>query len=573
MVAAAPAVAGLAAQLAGLGADVAHRLASRVVRLGGGSGGSSDSGEASVVFLAGAVAAPFGVVVAPMAVVGSPLLSVGAVLVFGGGVPVWVGALVYAAAVAAVALIAVVLRVRGPPANGSATGWKQRLMLILRGRTRSVGVGSGGEHDGPGPDGLVTTREPRLPGSVRSEWLRGFPSSRAWPMDGVVDRATVQRLIRELVEIVNATEELTGAERRGILLGLRRMDSQRHVLAAAVDVLSGVERKLVGEEWAFLNSFWGSVTRPDDYSPELAAGLERVRAHAMKVLQTRTPESLTKYLRSASMDSPRLLYLDIEFPDRYRGGLFGDPSRTRLLSPDRKLFVQRIGRDIAAARSQVRNAQIEAADRLLGVAEAAVVDAYQRRYIGRRLARELDEALHGVRTEIALHAIVQALRGADLSDRSFAVIGGMAVQVWTGAPRQPKDVDIAVVIPRVAERWQLLRALESSGFARRREGKPKKELTGRLTSGPDGDQLDPADEFDDKKPLTFAGLWTQPGDGRRSVVIELFFDASGAEEQLVGHARRVEAFGVTVPVASIATLIVSKMVSGRPKDQIGRAHV
>jgi hypothetical protein len=216
-----------------------------------------------------------------------------------------------------------------------------------------------------------------------------------------------------------------------------------------------------------------------------------------------------------------------------------------------------IDRRITAARAELRAGNMAAVEALLDEAERAAVGGFG----GRDVVGDVSEALREVRVEAGLHKFVTALRQAGLDRARFAVIGGLAVRARTGMPRKPKDVDIAILLSENADRWRLVRALEAVGFVVRAA------VTGRYVPGPDGVEMDFIDASDPTNTLTAVGFLSSESAGRRPVAFDITFDEVGIEGLLVRYAGRVEGFVVDAPIASILTLIVSKVLSWRVEDR------
>src|SRR5690606_26017402 len=146
---------------------------------------------------------------------------------------------------------------------------------------------------------------------------------------------------------------------------------------------------------------------------------------------------------AAGADAPQLAYLYGTLPARHRGDgpVHAETTRT-----------------IADARAELRAGDPVAADRLLDAGEPVVAAIRSP-----EAAASAQEALREVRAEAALLRFVTALRQASVGESRFAIIGGLAVRARTGAPRRPKNVDVAVLL-EPADRWRLVQALEAAGF-------------------------------------------------------------------------------------------------------------
>jgi serine/threonine protein phosphatase PrpC len=365
----------------------------------------------------------------------------------------------------------------------------------------------------------------------------------------LLDRRTARALLVELTAVIESADGLNSQERAGVLAVLRRAELDRHVLASVVAVLMGPEQSELGDGWALRNSLWAAVTRPDDYPAELARALQQIRERARQVLLDQVPGNLRGVVTTAEADSPQLAYLFGAIPPRYRRGHVGVTSRRE------ELLNSEIARTIADARAELRAGNPAAADELLAGAERAATVGFG----STEALTPAYEALREVRAEVALLRFVIALRRAGLSESSFAIIGGLAVRARTGAPRRPKDVDIAVLL-EPADRWRLVHALEAAGFV------VVSTVTGRFHPGPDGMELEEIDGPDPTKPLTGAGFRTSDSDGRRPVTFDVAFGELGIEGLLVRSGATVEGAVVAAPVASVPALVVSKLLSSRQED-------
>jgi hypothetical protein len=130
---------------------------------------------------------------------------------------------------------------------------------------------------------------------------------------------------------------------------------------------------------------------------------------------------------------------------------------------------------------------------------------------------------------------------------TFVVIGGLAATVH-GSPFATQDLDIT---PETSE-GNLTRLSDAL-----------RELGARIRTDavPDGLPFD-----HDGKSLAAAGVWnltTRHGD------LDISFVPNGTTgySDLVKGAAEVSAFGLMIPVASLADVIRSKQAANRPKDQ------
>lgn len=126
----------------------------------------------------------------------------------------------------------------------------------------------------------------------------------------------------------------------------------------------------------------------------------------------------------------------------------------------------------------------------------------------------------------------------------WALVGGFAVSVRS-EPRFTRDVDVAVVVEDDAGAEVLVRQLIGRGYTV--TGTVDQEYVARLA--------------------TARLLAPLPGD----VVTDLLFASSGIEREIAAGAERLEVIpGLTLPVASLADLVVMKLLarddSSRPQD-------
>jgi len=142
----------------------------------------------------------------------------------------------------------------------------------------------------------------------------------------------------------------------------------------------------------------------------------------------------------------------------------------------------------------------------------------------------------------ALRAICQDLASVRAS---FALVGGLAVSART-EPRFTKDVDVAVSVASDREADALVSNLRQRGY--RIEALVEQEAVGRLA--------------------TVRLLPPQEG----ALYVDLLFASSGIESEIVTAATPVSVIeGVTVPVATVAHLIATKVLARddvrRPQDR------
>jgi nucleotidyltransferase AbiEii toxin of type IV toxin-antitoxin system len=152
------------------------------------------------------------------------------------------------------------------------------------------------------------------------------------------------------------------------------------------------------------------------------------------------------------------------------------------------------------------------------------------------------------RAEAALRRIV-----ADLGSlgRRFALVGGLAVSVWT-EPRLTRDADLAVLVGNDRDAEALVRDLVGLGW--RVAAAIEQSAAGRLA----------------------AVRLTLPGDDARGTVVDLLFASSGIEPEIVAAAEPIEALAaLIVPVARLGHLIALKVLARddrtRPQDRVDLA--
>jgi predicted nucleotidyltransferase len=132
-------------------------------------------------------------------------------------------------------------------------------------------------------------------------------------------------------------------------------------------------------------------------------------------------------------------------------------------------------------------------------------------------------------------------------DARFALVGGLAVSVRT-EPRFTRDADVCVAVEDDPEAERLIASLRATGY--RIIAIVEQEGTGRI-----------------------ATVRLTAGHGEDDVVLDLLFASSGVEREVVETAEDMEVFeGIEVPVASVAALIVLKVLArddaSRPQDRV-----
>jgi hypothetical protein len=128
----------------------------------------------------------------------------------------------------------------------------------------------------------------------------------------------------------------------------------------------------------------------------------------------------------------------------------------------------------------------------------------------------------------------------------WALIGGMAVALRAIA-RTTQDVDVAIAVRSEKEADNLVRSLHFRGY----HDQP----------------LDPMRWQTDQDRLAMIRLLA-PGEEPSRIAVDLFFDSSGVEEEIVAAAQTLRILpGVYVPVATTGHLIALKVLAGRDKDR------
>jgi predicted nucleotidyltransferase len=152
----------------------------------------------------------------------------------------------------------------------------------------------------------------------------------------------------------------------------------------------------------------------------------------------------------------------------------------------------------------------------------------------------------------SLHGICASLRQRNVR---FALVGGLAVAV-RGEPRLTRDADFAVVVASDAEAEALIMDLRA-------------------------DDYEPFAAIEHKGADRLATIRLAKPGQRESTVVDLLFASSGIEREIVASATEIEIVaGLTMPVATVAHLIVMKVLArddrNRPADAddlIGLASV
>jgi predicted nucleotidyltransferase len=148
--------------------------------------------------------------------------------------------------------------------------------------------------------------------------------------------------------------------------------------------------------------------------------------------------------------------------------------------------------------------------------------------------------------ETRLHQALRAIcRDLANEGASFALVGGLAVSART-EPRFTKDLDLAIAAAGDREAEAIVSSLRQRGY--RIQALVEQEAIGRLATV----RLVP------------------PGEG--TLFVDLLFASSGIEPEIVKAATPLALIeGLTVPVASLAHLIATKVLARddvrRPQDR------
>lgn len=145
-----------------------------------------------------------------------------------------------------------------------------------------------------------------------------------------------------------------------------------------------------------------------------------------------------------------------------------------------------------------------------------------------------------------LEALKRASRDLAALDRSWALVGGLAVSVRT-EPRFTRDVDLAVSVRGDADAEQLIGQLLAGGY--RLLFTVEQDAVGRLATV----RLGP------------------PGSSSEAIVLDLLFASSGIEPELVADAELLEIWpDLRVPVPRVGHLLALKVLARddlrRPQD-------
>jgi hypothetical protein len=150
-------------------------------------------------------------------------------------------------------------------------------------------------------------------------------------------------------------------------------------------------------------------------------------------------------------------------------------------------------------------------------------------------------------SETRLHKLLHRV-SEDLaaSGAAYALVGGLAVSART-EPRFTRDLDLAVAVTNDREAEALINFLSSRDY--RIETLVEQEAVNRLATV----RLAPS--------------------GEPTLLVDLLFASSGIEPEIVAASDNIEIVGgVVVPVATIAHLIATKVLSRddnrRPQDRV-----
>lgn len=145
------------------------------------------------------------------------------------------------------------------------------------------------------------------------------------------------------------------------------------------------------------------------------------------------------------------------------------------------------------------------------------------------------------RLEQALARLAIDLRNLEAR---WALVGGLAVSA-RAEPRTTRDIDAAIAASTDAEAERLVRALGDLGY--RLLEQLENDVTGRLATV----------------------RMLAPGEGETGgIVLDLFFDYSGLEEQLIQRAEILALVpGLEAPIARLGDLLALKVLAARPRDR------
>lgn len=137
----------------------------------------------------------------------------------------------------------------------------------------------------------------------------------------------------------------------------------------------------------------------------------------------------------------------------------------------------------------------------------------------------------------------KALRVFHDAQAPHAVIGGVAMNVWERI-RATKDLDVIVFMP-AAQFESIRNALRDAGFAHQR----------RI------DHTELPDAIVDR-------FWLPVGDTGLSLKLDVVQGKLPFHADVLRRRAEVQAFGLTIPVASREDCILLKLLAGRPVDLV-----
>jgi hypothetical protein len=135
--------------------------------------------------------------------------------------------------------------------------------------------------------------------------------------------------------------------------------------------------------------------------------------------------------------------------------------------------------------------------------------------------------------------------GRDLDDLGsrWALVGGLAVSALA-EPRTTRDVDVAVAAREDSDAEKIVRRLCASGYLLLEQ--LENAVSGRLAT---------------------VRLVAPGEDPDAGIVVDLFFDYSGLEDEIIERAEILSLVqGLAVPVAQRGDLLALKVLAARPRD-------
>lgn len=141
-------------------------------------------------------------------------------------------------------------------------------------------------------------------------------------------------------------------------------------------------------------------------------------------------------------------------------------------------------------------------------------------------------------------ALIRAATDLKSIDCRWSLIGGLAIAVRV-APRQTRDIDVAVAVDDEAEAEGVVSALFRRGYRQMEGGIRQDRATGRL----------------------WVVRLITPGEDAEETVIDLLFYSSRIEPEIVAESEPVEVSpGLVIPVAKTGHLLALKLLAGRTQD-------